>query len=104
MSVFDKKTEKEALKAGGRLEREGGYTPEEVEMAIRLTREIAENQADGFFIVVQTSKPNENQTKAEGMMKINKTDKMRVLEVVMRSIGMDREAMQQFLLLKSISD
>ncbi len=104
MSIFDKKTEKAALKNGGRLEKEGGYTPEETELAQKLVRELCENKADGFFVVIHASKHGDNKTKAEGMMKVKNFGKDRVLETVMRSVGMDKEAMQQYLMLKTLTD
>lgn len=103
MSIFDRKTEKEALKNGGRLEREGNYSPEEIEMAVRLVRELCEGKANGFFVVIHASDHGDHQTKAEGMMKVKNFGKDRVLDVVMKSIGMDSEAMQQYLMLKSLN-
>lgn len=104
MSIFDKKTEKEALKKGGRLEKEGSYSPEEIEMAMRLVRELCEGKADGFFVVIHASPEGDHQTRAEGMMKVKNFGKDRVLDVVMKSIGMDKDAIQQYALLKSLGD
>ncbi len=103
MGIFNKKTEKEALKKGGILPTDG-YTPEEIETAMKLVRELCENKADGFFVVIHASPEGDHQTRAEGMMKVRNFGKDRVLETVMKSIRMDKDAIQQYLMLKSLSD
>ncbi len=105
MSIFDKKTQDRAIKNGGFTQPEGGaYSAEEQEQGIALFKRLASGESTGFFYMVETSPEGPGKTRAEGMMKVKSMDKTKVLEIVMRGLGMDKDAIRMYLMMKSISE
>lgn len=107
MGLFDEKERKELLKKGGRAEYDGGYSEKDkdTERAVELTRKLCHPGAKGFFIIVEMNDSEDGEhTEAGGMIRVANTNKMRILETVVKGLGIDDQALQMFLLTKLMGD
>lgn len=104
MSIFSKAEHEVLAKNGGVAHMEDGYTPEEIDRAVALLKEIAEGKVPGLFLVLQKSDTPDGHTAMSGMAKVNGVSRFEAIETIFAALKFDRERIKRLLKVYTMSD
>lgn len=75
---------------------------EEIDRTLRLVTEIGTNEKNGFFVVIQLNKLDEETTEADGAAKVTNCNKSMILKTVLAALDISEEEIMLYLMKNTI--
>lgn len=102
MSLFNAKDSAAIKKARGRYQVTGNkFSEEDIVRTVTLLSDLMREGKDGFFFVVGKENVSDDHAKAEGVSSVHNMSRKEVLDIILKTLDMDKGKLMRYSLMDS---